>query len=368
MSEDDNPWEAHERTHPHHHISTTAPPADADLPTEVTNGDQSSQYPDPDAAQATYNEQTPLMATNNPAMTGTGLPASDPLVRQALALIRLQVLTPLSVLVSIGANLVCAIVVRPTMAEISRNHPTSLTPLNLMVGIYWLALWVLLVGYCMLLVVATHEDTKATIVHGVGLRFVFANWLLAFWSIAFALQSFIGALVLLSLTVLLLLSIYVTLIVYPAQLTHPLVFLFIHTPMRLLIMATLMLGLPHAIFLAVGWTDKLKAPEGGGDVDWGKYAWPAFGFICGLNTLGLVNVAWRRDLVSALAGVWLVLSIGLARPKPAPVFAAVILFTVLYPLTWIAAFAWTRLRKGEREGQIALPPDEEERLEGETTV
>ncbi|KZT60009.1 hypothetical protein CALCODRAFT_523122 [Calocera cornea HHB12733] len=291
-----------------------------------------------------------------------GFPADDPLVRQALALIRLQVLTPLSVLVSIGASLVCAIVVRPTMGEISKNHPTSLTPLNLMVGIYWLVLWLMLVGYCVLLVIARKEETKATIVHGVGLRFVIANWFLAFWSIAFALQAFIAALVLLSITLLLLLSVWVTLVFHPPHLSRPLDFVCIHAPIRLLTMALLMLALPHAVFLAVGWVDKLKAPEGGGDVDWGKWAWPAFGFIVGLNTVGLINVAWKRDVISALAGVWLVLSIGLSRPKPAPVFAAVILFTVLYPLTWIAAFAWATLRKGESEGRIVLPPDEEERL------
>ncbi|EJU01326.1 hypothetical protein DACRYDRAFT_67205 [Dacryopinax primogenitus] len=293
-------------------------------------------------------------------MSNTILPTSDPLVRQALALIRLQVLTPLSVLVSIGATLVCAVVVRPTMGEISRNHPTSVSPLGVMVGVYWLILWVGLVGYCILLVMARKEETKATIVHGVGLRLVLANWLIAFWSIAFALEFFVTSVILLSLTLLLFLSIFLTLLLHPPHTSRPLDYVFIHVPMRMLVMGTLVQGLPLGVFLAAGWVDNLHAPEGGGNVEWGKYAWPAFGFIIGLNSLALIEVALLKDLPTALSGTWLVLSVGLARPKPTPVFIAVILFAVLYPLVWIAAFAWGRLRRADA-GRIVLP----EQTEGE---
>jgi hypothetical protein len=58
---------------------------------------------------------------------------SDPAVRDYLALIRLQVLTPLSLLVNIAATVVCVAVINPNLADISDQFRTTITPTYWMV-------------------------------------------------------------------------------------------------------------------------------------------------------------------------------------------------------------------------------------------
>lgn len=41
------------------------------------------------------------------------------------------------------------------------------------------------VGFCLVLLIARKEETKQTLVHGVGLRFAIANWIQAAWAVAF---------------------------------------------------------------------------------------------------------------------------------------------------------------------------------------
>jgi hypothetical protein len=85
---------------------------------------------------------------------------SDPVVRDYLALVRLQVLTPLSLLVNIATLVVCAIVVSPTLAEISDDFRTTVTPSPWMIYMYIIAVWVGQIGYCGLLVLARKPETK----------------------------------------------------------------------------------------------------------------------------------------------------------------------------------------------------------------
>lgn len=71
------------------------------------------------------------------------------------ALIRLQVLTPLSTLVHIATILATQFIISPTLGEITTQlHRTSITPSPSLVGIFFLVLWGLQIGYCFLIVVA----------------------------------------------------------------------------------------------------------------------------------------------------------------------------------------------------------------------
>lgn len=53
----------------------------------------------------------------------TGIITQDEM-RRSMQLVRLQIATPLSVLMTIGASLVCALAVKPGLADINKAYPT----------------------------------------------------------------------------------------------------------------------------------------------------------------------------------------------------------------------------------------------------
>ncbi|KAF8607369.1 hypothetical protein BDV93DRAFT_520240 [Ceratobasidium sp. AG-I] len=291
---------------------------------------------------------------------------SDPQTRLALKLLRLQVLTPLSVLINVAANLVCALVLSPSMADITELFPTNITPTKEMVGFYMTAVYVLLIGFCVLLITARNPATKETLVNGVGLRLVVVNWLMTAWAALWALQLFIASTVVLGLVAVLLGWIVFSLLWYTpgGVLTRPFDSLFIHSPLKLWFMITLVLDFPLSLFIGLGWNYPYTRPD-----QYARKQWEAFAFVVSMHAVGVLWVFIRRDLTVTIGGLWLVLAVMLKRPKGAPVFAALIVFAVLYPLTYISTIAWQRLKRHEQdEGRIALPPDEEAAQENNTDV
>lgn len=87
---------------------------------------------------------------------------SHPEVRDYLALVRLQVLTPLTLLLNIAAVAVCTFVVNPSIAAVSRLHPTSITPNPSVIGVYVAVVFLGQIGYCLLLVMASKTETKVS--------------------------------------------------------------------------------------------------------------------------------------------------------------------------------------------------------------
>jgi hypothetical protein len=67
---------------------------------------------------------------------------SHPAVREYVSLIRLQVLTPLSTLVSVATVLATEFIVHPSLSDIVGIWPTSISPKPSMVAIYLLVLFV----------------------------------------------------------------------------------------------------------------------------------------------------------------------------------------------------------------------------------
>ncbi|CAE6417267.1 unnamed protein product [Rhizoctonia solani] len=287
---------------------------------------------------------------------------SDPRTRLALKLLRLQVLTPLSVLINVAANLVCALVISPSMAEIMDLFPSGLTPKSEMLGFYMTAVYVLLIGFCVLLITARNHETKETLVNGVGLRLVVVNWLMTIWAALWAFQLFIPSTVVLGIVTVLLGWIAFSLFWYTpgGPLTRPLDSFFIHSPLKLWFLVTLTMDFPLSLFIALEWNYPYTRPD-----MYARKQWEAFAFIVSMHAVGVIWVFFRQDLTITVGGLWIVLSIMLRRPKAAPVFAALVIFAVLYPLTYISTMAWKRLKRHEQdEGRIALPPDEEESVEG----
>jgi hypothetical protein len=87
-----------------------------------------------------------------------------PEVRDYLSLVRLQVLTPLSLLVNVATLVICTVVVSPSLADISLQFPTTITPKPWMIAIFIVAIWVSQIGYCIMLVLARKPETKVLIV------------------------------------------------------------------------------------------------------------------------------------------------------------------------------------------------------------
>lgn len=73
---------------------------------------------------------------------------------------RLQVLTPLAVLINIATIFVSKFITYPGLDTISKTHPTPISPSPNVLGIYFVVLFICLIGYCCLLVMASKEETK----------------------------------------------------------------------------------------------------------------------------------------------------------------------------------------------------------------
>jgi hypothetical protein len=88
---------------------------------------------------------------------------SSPAVRDYLSLVRLQVLTPLSLLINIVCLVICSVVISPSLEEVSNDFRTVLSPKSWMIQMYIIAVWVGQIGYCGLLVLARKPETKVRV-------------------------------------------------------------------------------------------------------------------------------------------------------------------------------------------------------------
>ncbi|KII91749.1 hypothetical protein PLICRDRAFT_38586 [Plicaturopsis crispa FD-325 SS-3] len=283
---------------------------------------------------------------------------SHPAVKEYLSLIRLQVLTPLSLLINIATVLVCAAVVNPSIGEVAKQHRTSISPRSSLIAAYLVAVYVGQLGYCFLLVLARKPETKKTLVKGVGFALVLANWVMAAWAVTWVFKLFIASTVFLGILVVLLVYSNIALLVYhPPTKARPLDTALIHAPMRFFLILPLSLMLPYALFVTLGLSYDASAHPGAYD----NHPWPGFGVAFGTNLIGLIVVLARRDVVWTVAATWLCVAVWSQRPKPSPVYIVEILFTVLHPLALIVSAVYTRMHN--RGGHIALPPDHPDHLE-----
>jgi hypothetical protein len=178
-------------------------------------------------------------------MDGLPLDMSHPAVRDYMSLVRLQVLTPLSLLINIAAVTVCATIVNPSIRDISRLKPTSISPSPTAIAIYVAAIYITQIGYCLLLVLASKPETKRALTKGVGLSLVFANWVMALWAVSWILQFFLIATILQGLLLLLLIYSNIALLVYhPPTHERPVDTALIHAPLRFFLVLPLSILFP----------------------------------------------------------------------------------------------------------------------------
>ncbi|RXW17656.1 hypothetical protein EST38_g8196 [Candolleomyces aberdarensis] len=258
-------------------------------------------------------------------MESLPLDTSHPAVRDYLTLVRLQVLTPLSLLVNIATTSTCAIVVNPSLGGISRLHPTSISPRPSIIEAYVGAIFLGQLGYCLLLVMASKPETKRALVKGVGFSLVFANLVMALWAISWIMEWFLVSTILQGIILLLLFYSNVALLIYHAPVSsRPLDTALIHAPLRFFLVLPFSILFPLSLFMTLGFT-YVPIPGGGPPRDYSAWhAWVGFGVILGTNIVGLLVVLFRRDIVWCASATWICVSIWSLRPKPAPVYVSVL--------------------------------------------
>jgi len=278
-------------------------------------------------------------------MENLPLDTSHPAVRDYIALVRLQVLTPLSLLINIAVVVVCALVPNPSIRGVAKFNPTSISPKPAVIAAYVMVIYAAQVGYCVLLVLASKAETKRAMVKGVGMYLVFANWVMAAWAIAWVFQWFLVSTILQGLLVLLLLFSNIALLAYhPPTSERPLDTALIHFPLRFFLILPLSILFPYSLFISLG-LNYTPTPNGP-PPEYGQWhAWAGFGAVCAANVLGAVVVLVRRDVVWAAAATWVCVSIWSERPKPNPVYITAILFTALHPLLLVLAVIHARFYK-----------------------
>ncbi|KZP30798.1 hypothetical protein FIBSPDRAFT_777025 [Athelia psychrophila] len=282
-----------------------------------------------------------------------------PAVKDYLSLIRLQVLTPLSLLINMATVIVCTIIVNPGIPGVTKSYPTSISPRPALIAIYVIAIYAGQIGYCVLLVLARKAETKRTLTKGVGLSLVLANWVMAGWAIAWVMQAFLTSTILLGVLIVLLLYANMNLLVYHAPTgARPFDIALIHAPLRFFLILPASLLFPYSLFITLG----LSYDPAHAGTQYDGHAMAGFDVVLGTNLLGLLVIVLRRDIVWAVAATWISISVFSARPKPAPVYITEILFTVLHPLALVCSLIWVWLRR-RGSGRIALRGEEGQRVE-----
>ncbi|SJX61886.1 uncharacterized protein (N-terminal fragment), partial [Sporisorium reilianum f. sp. reilianum] len=287
-------------------------------------------------------------------------------------LTRMQILAPLSVLLQMGVMILCGSkLIKPNLQQVSRRHPTYLSPQDSFVLFYWAVLYVLLIGFSVFLLLSRTPETKKALVHGVGTRLALANYLMVLWAIFWILDRpltfILGTAVLGVIALILLFNALVLAVRYAPSPKHPLDWLFIHVPIKMFLVITIQYDVWQQLFMALGW----DFGSGGHDALL-KGLWPAFGIVTGLGAFSALWIFATADLTWTAAGIYL--NLGLlwhkhfsliggrddGEPRPAPLTAAIILSISLQAVALVAGVAWKRI-KARQEGRIALPltPEEE---------
>lgn len=315
---------------------------------------------------------------SNPALAASGLShryralSTNMEANEVKSLTRMQILTPLSVLLQMGVMILCGSkLIKPNLQQVSRRHPTYLSVQDSFVLFYWAILYVLLIGFSVFLLLSRTAETKKALVHGVGTRLALANYMMVLWAIFWILDRpltfILGTAALGVIALLLLFNALVLAVRHPPSPKHPLDWLFIHVPIKMFLVVTLQYDLWQQLFMALGW----DFGAGGHDA-LVKGLWPAFGIVTGLGAFSALWIFATADLTWTAAGIYL--NLGLlwhkhfsliagrddGEPRPAPLTAAIILSISLQAVALVAGIAWKRI-KARQEGSIALPlsPEEE---------
>ncbi|KAF8634370.1 hypothetical protein AX15_000941 [Amanita polypyramis BW_CC] len=236
--------------------------------------------------------------------------------------------------------------------EVIKSKITALTPHPFVLAVYVAVLLLGQIGYCVMLALASKRETKHALIRGVGMSLALANFAMAIWAVCWVMQWFFAASILQCIMLLILLYSNLALYIYhPATSERPLDTAFIHAPVRLFVVLTMLLMFPYCLFVTL---DITRDPAATGP--W--HAWTAFGIVLGTNFFALLVIVTQHDLVWCIAATWVCVSIWSQQPKPTSVYATTVAFTAIHPISLLLTMAYAYYRRrSTRQGDVALSGD-----------
>ncbi|POW01914.1 hypothetical protein PSTT_12185, partial [Puccinia striiformis] len=275
-------------------------------------------------------------------------------------IIRLKIFVPLATLTAMFSNLVCALLIDPSMGDINDRYYTLLTPSKILIGFYWMVIFACQFGMAFMVVCTSNqryrtEETKQTFVHAIGMTYV----------VALFAELFVVSTVL--LFVVFLLMTYTLHSIWkhspPSFTSKPFSFMFIYIPVQLFQTVLFTVDLPQSILISLKW---FRSPI---DDTWEKHfsthAWIIFGIVLLIGLSNAFTVYRAKDLIRMLAVVYLSIALlinskgTLQKVADAPqVITALIAAAAGCVVCFIASF----VDFGSGRNRIILP-DEDEREE-----
>ncbi|POW01749.1 hypothetical protein PSHT_12387 [Puccinia striiformis] len=283
-------------------------------------------------------------------------PAADIIPVEQNDIIRLKIFVPLATLTAMFSNLVCALLIDPSMGDINDRYYTLLTPSKILIGFYWMVIFACQFGMAFMVVCTSNqryrtEETKQTFVHAIGMTYVVALFGFALWPIFWVRQinplapllvSFLLSPITLNLTcqthtlpylssfcvhlvnnvlkaaelfvvstvllfVVFLLMTYTLHSIWkhspPSFTSKPFSFMFIYIPVQLFQTVLFTVDLPQSILISLKW---FRSPI---DDTWEKHfsthAWIIFGIVLLIGLSNAFTVYRAKDLIRMLAVVYL---------------------------------------------------------------
>lgn len=104
------------------------------------------------------------------ATTKDSAAMADDQQRVSRQLTRIQVITPLAILVNLAALAVCSVLVNPGLGAINEMHVTQFTPNPAFIALFWAVLFLLQIGFAVLAVAGQKEMTRVSAVRRRGKR------------------------------------------------------------------------------------------------------------------------------------------------------------------------------------------------------
>ncbi|KAH9457604.1 hypothetical protein MJO28_011906 [Puccinia striiformis f. sp. tritici] len=297
-------------------------------------------------------------------------PAADIIPVEQNDIIRLKIFVPLATLTAMFSNLVCALLIDPSMGDINDRYYTLLTPSKILIGFYWMVIFACQFGMAFMVVCTSNqryrtEETKQTFVHAIGMTYVVALFGFALWPIFWAAELFVVSTVL--LFVVFLLMTYTLHSIWkhspPSFTSKPFSFMFIYIPVQLFQTVLFTVDLPQSILISLKW---FRSPI---DDTWERHfsthAWIIFGIVLLIGLSNAFTVYRAKDLIRMLAVVYLSIALlinskgTLQKVADAPqVITALIAAAAGCVVCFIASF----VDFGSGRNRIILP-DEDEREE-----
>lgn len=241
-------------------------------------------------------------------------------------LARIQLLSPLSLLVFIAASAIGVLVPRPSIRQISDDYLTIFTPSSQLIGLYWAVIALLLIGQSLVLALTRNRQTQNLLANGVGVRLPLVNLLMSLWVLFWSLKLFLAAEIVLFVVFALSLSLLgTTFVLYRSPKTTFLEAAFVYAPITMINVILFSVDIWQNGLLALKWYKYVGTDSSVHHGHWEEghkvHEWGAFGIVLGTALVNAMLVFTYADIVWAASAVYLAVALtSVHHGKPPQVF------------------------------------------------